>query len=82
MHSKHVFKLVFHDIIQQIEDGLEKYDGVTLSTLEIQFKFIEIPTGGAYSTSRERLIILNKTSVVTIKNVDMIFLVLFNITSL
>ena len=65
--QKTLFKHVFHDIIGRIEAAMEKYDEINLSTLEIIFKFIDIRTGGSGTTSRERISILNKSSVIVIK---------------
>ena len=62
---KTVFKHVFHDIIGKIETSIEKYDEIDLSTLEIIFKFTNIPTGGSGTTSRERLSILKNQSLLS-----------------
>ena len=59
-HQKKLFKHVFHEIIGRIEAGMEKYDEIDLSTLEIIYKIIDIPTGGSGTTSRDHLSILNK----------------------
>ena len=69
-HQKKYFKNVFHDILRKIELGMEKYDEIDLSTLEIIYKFIDIPTGGSGTTSRDKLSILNKSSVIQIRNND------------
>ena len=69
-HQKKYFKNVFHEILRKIELGMEKYDEIDLSTLEIIYKFIDIPTGGSGTTSRDKLSILNKSSVIQIRNND------------
>ena len=43
---------------------MEKYDEIDLSTLEIIFKFISIPSGGSGTTSREILSLLKKSNTV------------------
>ena len=71
-HQKSLFKDVFHEIIGKIENGMERYDEIDLSTSEIIFKFIDIPTGGVGTgtTSRDKSSILNKKAVIVIKNND------------
>ena len=69
-HQNKLFKHVVHEIIAKIEAGLEEYDEIDLSTLEIIYKFIDIPTGGTGTTSREKSSISKKTSWVAIKNDD------------
>ena len=66
------FKSVFHDMLKNISKGLEQYDEFDLSTMEISYTFIDIPTGSGNNgtTSRDKLSILNKTSVINIKNND------------
>ena len=69
-HQKKFFKNVFHEIIAKIEAGLEEYDEIDLSTLEIIYKFIDIPTGGTGTTSREKSSLSKRKSWVAIKNDD------------
>ena len=58
--KNHYLNCFFHEIIGKIKAAMEKYDEIDLSTIAIIFKFIDIPTGGSGTTSRDKSSILNK----------------------
>ncbi len=61
---------MLNDVLHKIEWQIQSATTVLLKDLEIYFNYIEIPTGGAYTTSTAREDILNKSSVVKVVNND------------
>ncbi len=61
---------MINDVLHKIEWQIQSATTVLLKDLEISFNYIEIPTGGAYTTSTAREDILNKYSVVKVVNND------------
>ncbi len=61
---------MLNDVLHKIEWQIQSATTVLLQDLEIYFNYIEIPTGGAYTTSTAREDILNKSSVVKVVNND------------
>ena len=61
---------MLNDVLHKIEWQIQSATTVLLKYLEIHYNYIEIPAGGAFTTSTNREDILNKTSVVRVINSD------------
>ena len=66
-------------LVNRTTELLQSDHEVLLKHFQITFNFLEIPAGGSASVSRDKSIILNKTSVNKISNNDnILFLVCFS----
>ena len=63
-------KYMLVQIVGRSSDFLQSDHEVLLKDFQITFNFIEIPEGGSATVSRDKLSILNKTSVNKVTNND------------